>query len=397
MGIPASIITYSIEPGSTFAVGTATVTATATNAVGESSCTFEVTVVDAENPAITCPADITTVVNASGCKATVDYVIAYSDNCSVALNQNTGLASGSDFPLGATVNTFMATDGAGNTASCSFTVTVTTSLTVNAGIDEQTFYGYSGDQTVTHTASASGGDGGYTYAWSLDRPLLCDLVNSAGDESFTAGACVNNTCSGIHVNPPACSGNATVTTTLAADANACVAVTDSKGCTASDCFFIHSEDVRCFNGSLNNNKVIVCHKTGSATNPTVEICVAQPALAAHLSHNVGDYVGRCSRASGKTDETGDNPVIQSSGEFSMNVYPNPTSNMLNVEFKTPAAVAYHLSMYDNLGRKVLSNEGTGVADDNKISLRVDDFLPGIYYLHLNVGGHLSSVKIIVTK
>lgn len=51
-GIPASAITYSINPGSIFPVGTTAVTATATNAVGSSACTFNVTVTDNENPVI---------------------------------------------------------------------------------------------------------------------------------------------------------------------------------------------------------------------------------------------------------------------------------------------------------------------------------------------------------
>jgi len=49
-GIPASTITYSIAPGSDFNTGTTQVTATATNAVGSSSCTFDVIVTDAQNP-----------------------------------------------------------------------------------------------------------------------------------------------------------------------------------------------------------------------------------------------------------------------------------------------------------------------------------------------------------
>jgi hypothetical protein len=49
-GIPASSITYSIAPGSFFATGTVAVTATAANAVGTSSCTFYVTVIDNEAP-----------------------------------------------------------------------------------------------------------------------------------------------------------------------------------------------------------------------------------------------------------------------------------------------------------------------------------------------------------
>lgn len=44
VGIPATVITYSHEPGSAFNAGTTVVTATATNAFGSSSCSFEVIV-----------------------------------------------------------------------------------------------------------------------------------------------------------------------------------------------------------------------------------------------------------------------------------------------------------------------------------------------------------------
>ncbi|MDB9961530.1 HYR domain-containing protein [Oceanihabitans sp.] len=50
IGIPASTITYDIQPGSFFDVGTTIVTATATNAVGTDSCTFTITVNDTEAP-----------------------------------------------------------------------------------------------------------------------------------------------------------------------------------------------------------------------------------------------------------------------------------------------------------------------------------------------------------
>ena len=81
-GIPASTMTYSYQSGSLFAVGTTTVTATATNAVGSSSCTFDVTVEDTEVPTISCPFDI--VINADngqcGANVTYDQPTA-SDNC----------------------------------------------------------------------------------------------------------------------------------------------------------------------------------------------------------------------------------------------------------------------------------------------------------------------------
>ncbi|ARV05352.1 hypothetical protein BTO04_00995 [Polaribacter sp. SA4-10] len=49
-GIPASTITYDIQPGSLFTIGSVTVTATATNAIGTSTKTFTVNVNDNEAP-----------------------------------------------------------------------------------------------------------------------------------------------------------------------------------------------------------------------------------------------------------------------------------------------------------------------------------------------------------
>ncbi|MES2795993.1 MAG: HYR domain-containing protein, partial [Bacteroidota bacterium] len=51
--------------------------------------------------------------------------ITATDNCSAIITQTAGLPSGSIFPIGITINTFVATDPSGNTATCSFTVTVT--------------------------------------------------------------------------------------------------------------------------------------------------------------------------------------------------------------------------------------------------------------------------------
>lgn len=76
-------------------------------------------------PQINCPANIT--VNTSGqCGQIVNYNTPVgTDNCPGANTvQLAGLASGSFFPVGTTLNTFQVTDAFGQTATCSFTVTV---------------------------------------------------------------------------------------------------------------------------------------------------------------------------------------------------------------------------------------------------------------------------------
>jgi hypothetical protein len=120
--------TAGLTSGSTFPVGTTVNTFMVTDAAGNTaSCSFSVTVVDAENPAITCPADIAVDNDAGVCGATVTYATPVgTDNCPGATtSQTAGLGSGSTFPVGTTTNTFVVTDATGNTASCSFTVTVT--------------------------------------------------------------------------------------------------------------------------------------------------------------------------------------------------------------------------------------------------------------------------------
>jgi hypothetical protein len=81
---------------------------------------------DTEDPAITCPADIT-VTGTSGAGTVVTYTTPVgTDNCTGAVTtQTAGLPSGSTFPLGTTTNTFEVEDASGNTTSCSFTVEVT--------------------------------------------------------------------------------------------------------------------------------------------------------------------------------------------------------------------------------------------------------------------------------
>jgi gliding motility-associated-like protein len=118
-------IVSSHNPNDTFVIGVTTVVYTATDASGNSTtCEFKVTVLDQINPSIVnCPADITTAATAT-CNAVVTWTApTVTDNCQVTMTSS--LSPGSIFPIGTTVVTYTATDVAGNTATCSFSVTVT--------------------------------------------------------------------------------------------------------------------------------------------------------------------------------------------------------------------------------------------------------------------------------
>ena len=98
-------------------------------AVGASTmCSFTVTVVDTQPPTITCPANQTVVTDQNVCPPPPCTVVAFTtptvtDNCPGA-TVVCSPPSGGCLPVGVTTVTCTATDASGNTATCSFGVSV---------------------------------------------------------------------------------------------------------------------------------------------------------------------------------------------------------------------------------------------------------------------------------
>ncbi|MBK5285833.1 MAG: HYR domain-containing protein, partial [Bacteroidia bacterium] len=390
---PSSIVkTQSPAPGSTVSgAGTATVTLTATDASGNTAnCSFSVNKVDNINPVITCPANI----NLTACTATASWSTPVAtDNCgAVTVTQIAGPPSGSTFANGSTTTiTFRATDGSANSATCSFTVTRIAALVVNAGANDTSYYGYSADQTIMHTATVTGGVAPYTYSWTMNRALKCNMVTNAGDETFSSGSCTYNTCPSSPLNtttaaPPVCTGNATITAILLDTATVTVTVTDANGCTASSSFRIQAEDARCFAGNSQNAKVQLCHKTNSNSNPWTQLCVDESAVASHLAH--GDYLGKCGKRVEESDlEAG----------MEINVYPNPNNGRFTLEVHSDSNQEIKLLMTNVIGEVVI-NKTVSIPDGIfKGTLDTRDVNEGYYILSIIQGDKRVTQPIIIMK
>ena len=122
-------VTSTPASGSLFPVGTTTVTNTVTDIHGNTNTsTFTVTVVDAEAPLITCPAEVRVPAN-SGFNATnvALGVPVVSDNCGVPIVTSNAPAV---FGIGTNTVTWTVTDGHGNTNTCTQKVVVYTASPV---------------------------------------------------------------------------------------------------------------------------------------------------------------------------------------------------------------------------------------------------------------------------
>ncbi|MCI0596858.1 MAG: HYR domain-containing protein [candidate division Zixibacteria bacterium] len=136
--------------GSFFLVGTTLVVCTATDTAGNSStCSFPVTVRDAEPPQVLCPGNLSVTTGPGQGNVPMSYSASALDNCA-ASGVVCSPPSGSLFPIGVTAVTCTAADASQNSSSCSFTVTV------NSVLFFQGSGNFSGDQLGFSVAG--GGD-----------------------------------------------------------------------------------------------------------------------------------------------------------------------------------------------------------------------------------------------
>jgi hypothetical protein len=253
-GPSAATVTYSV--GATpitsphiFSVGTTTVTATATSGNQTVNCSFNVTVVDNENPTITAPADITvnTGTGATSCGALVtDAALGNAtanDNCSSVTVARSGVPAGNQFPVGVTTVTYTATDASGHTATATQHVTVVDNTaptitgpanatyecaaSVPAGSASQaTASDNCGTPTVTFSESNNGGVG------SASSPLVITRTYTATDAAGNHSSAVQ-TITVIDSTAPSVTAAAPIT--VSADANCQAAIPNVvAGSSASD-------------------------------------------------------------------------------------------------------------------------------------------------------------------
>ncbi|MBS1788129.1 MAG: HYR domain-containing protein [Acidobacteria bacterium] len=182
-------VTCTPPSGSTFPIGTTTVTCTATNSAGSAACQFTVTLTPpVGSPMIDCPINMTvTATTSTG--GVVTYPTPTATNGATVTCMP---PSGSTFPIGTTTVTCTATNSAGS-ASCQFTVTLTPATqppTITCPINMTVTATTSTGGVVTYpTPTATNGatvtctpPSGSTFPIGTTT-VTCTATNSAGSAS----------------------------------------------------------------------------------------------------------------------------------------------------------------------------------------------------------------------
>jgi endonuclease G len=184
-----------------------------TNGSADSKCAVGVVNVmvnaapDTQPPTINCTGNVIADFDPAVNGAVVSYTapVGTDNRPGVITAQTAGLASGAVFPLGSTINTFTATDAAGNMASCSFKVTV--ALTSVVGLN---------GVTISGASYADGYDstGGYPATKGSLAKLLSNSVITVSNSGVVSGS-VRSTQAGVVVSGASrVTGDATAGTTV---------------------------------------------------------------------------------------------------------------------------------------------------------------------------------------
>ena len=211
---PAVSFTSTHSPGDVFALGTTTVTYTATDASGNFvTCSFTVTVNDTEAPVITdCTPDITVSNDAASCDAVVTFAApVYTENCTMG-TEVASIVSGSTFPVGTTPVTWTITDAAGNASTCTFNVIVEdTELPIAVCTDFAVNLDATGNASIT-TGDIDNGSTDNCGIASLALDVTTFDCSNVGTNPVVL------TVTDIHGNVSTCSATVTVNDNLAPNA-----------------------------------------------------------------------------------------------------------------------------------------------------------------------------------
>lgn len=373
--VASNTMTSGMASGSTFPVGTTTITYTAMDSSGNSTtCSFDVVVIDSEAPVMVCQNTINVASDSGVCTAVITFSApAATDNCSaVSVVQTSGPASGSAFPTGTTTISFTATDSAGNTTVCSFDIVVsdTEAPIVNCGTNITTCAGEEAMITASATDLCSG-------IASLDYVLTGATTGSGsgtGLITFNAGTTtVTYTATDSSGNTSTCS----FTVLATAAPNVTVSASASTVCV--------NDGVVTLTGSPAGGVWSGTGVTGSTFNP---------ATAGNGSHVVTyTYVDSAGCTATGTLTIVVNPcsgMEENNGLAAMQVSPNPTTGSINIALGTLYSEV-EITLVQVNGQIVQSEK---YSDATSVNVDLSNVASGIYFLTVKADDEMRIVKVV---
>ncbi len=400
----ASIQSVSAASGSSFGVGTTTVTYTAVDVAGNTrTCSFTVIVSDAQAPSITCPSNVAVNTATGTCANTATWIVPTpTDNCSGASIQSVSAASGSSFDKGTTTVTYTAIDVASNTKTCSFTVTVSDaqapSITCPANIminnNAGSCQGTANWATPTPTDNCSGASiqGVSAASGSLFNEGITTVTYTAVDAAMNTNTCTFTVKVTVTVCPPMT--GLTITNITATSAyvtwNTLPCATkyrpSYRRVTTTTAIWVYSEvstGSTTITGLLSNTQYGVRVRSVCTGN------ISGALTAEKKFTTLSPMLGINNDAPEAVEQT------KGSVEPSISIYPNPSNGRFNLDIADMADQPISVVVSDNSGRTAMAWR-TNVQNSRLFEpFDLSDLPAGLYILRLKLDDGSTIIRTVI--
>jgi len=216
-----------------------------------------------------------------------------------------------------------------------------------------------------------------SYVWSFNGNILPETtqtINATEEGLYTVTVTNANACNGVGVSQPVL-----VSVNAAPTADASFVQTNG------------SLTIQFLNNSSNANSYVWNFgdgNTSTSSNPNYTYAAG------------GDYIVTLTATNGDCTDTftlnlTSVSVSENIAFADLNLFPNPTSEILNIEFGQEMSDLVQIDLYDLTGKKVMSSQNNVSAGNNFLQINISDLESGIYFLNLN--NAVSSVSIRVIK
>jgi subtilisin-like proprotein convertase family protein len=389
-------ITQSPAAGTTI-TGATTVTLTATDGSGNTTtCTFQVSPIDNTAPTLVCPGNQTVSLGA-GCAATLpDYttLATATDACTASPTKTQAPAAGTVITV-ATLVTITATDAAGNSTSCSFTVTPvdnTAPVIVCPGTQTDcvaTVPDYTALGNVSDGCDANPTVTQFPPAGSPMPSTSLTVTLTATDAAGNSSNCSFDVVPGIYsgtASATICFGDSytfpdgTVGTTSQTQTSY---LTSSQGC----------------DSTITTQLTVLAQLDASVTQSGGTLTATATGVSYQwidCDNNNAPIAGASSQSFTPTATTGNYAVVVSSGNCSetsacylvdftgieeltsnfVNMYPNPVDNQVTL---TWSGEVKRIELTDAQGKLILLEENV---QGNSYTMHVEQLSGGMYFVHV---------------
>ncbi len=385
---PAISQVSGLPSGSSFPKGISTLVFRATDAAGLTrTCSFRVTVNDTQAPAISCPANIVKNTDVNLCNAVTTYTSAtFTDNCSGgSVLRISGLPSGVAFPIGTSNVTFRATDGSGNIAQCSFSITIRDMQlpTLTCPLNIQTNVTPGQCSKVVNYANPTYSDNCSGGSISLFSGLASGSVFAPGSTTVIWRAFDNV------ANSNTCSFLVTVVDNELPVINCppSISVTGS----GNPCGF-PSNQLSTATASDN------CAVTNLSSNAPANLPAGVNTItwtAADAANNLKTCSQTVTVNCGASPNT--KPSRLAETDLGLVLSPNPASEAVEVFISGEMPEGAELSVFDALGRQVWRTALGPDAAQQRIAFSLDDYSDGVYQISLRTAHELITKSLVVKR